>query len=397
MKLKFLLFLFFTVPLVFAQQVPILPAVYKGYINSACNINGAKLQAYINNELRGETIIYCQNNICWYGSIKGLQYADLAVSGKPEENGTAIIEFYVYINGNKVKLDKTDIFVSGQVKILNFTVTSEQCNILFPSVPTYVSPTTGPGPTIITTKEIEEKLKELGIKAVIEKIIPIQNITEVKVEYNTTLKIKPKVEEVIPKPEIKKVIEKIKEELVKLLKKEIKVEVKPIETKINVQLIKIITKGGKEKIFTKIEKEVKVDKVIEVVPKDLAETADEIIWLKGKIFGILEKDPVFEVSPEDNKIAYLVEGDKTEEALKTITLTYSYEIIEKPVVRQNVTNITKPEIKPNITVPQNVTKPKANITTQKKPKKVSYLPLIIILAVIIGVAVYFLRRAKPSS
>jgi len=83
--------------------------------------------------------------------------------------------------------------------------------------------------------------------------------------------------------------------------------------------------------------------------------------------------------------------------LKTITLTYSYEIIEKPVVRQNVTNITKPEIKPNITVPQNVTKPKANITTQKKPKKVSYLPLIIILAVIIGVAVYFLRRAKPSS
>jgi len=402
--LLYLLLLTFFLNGIFARSpppIPPTPAVYYGLIQASCNINGAELQAYINNELRGRIDIICINDtFCKFGG-PSLSENKLIVPGNLKENNSAKVEFYIHINGNKVKVGE-NTFVIGKMEKLNFILTPNQCRSLFPTTP--------PQPLTDTTiisketryKNIEKTLKELGIKDVVEDKYGIQNITDVKVVFNITIEVKPKKEELLSRPEIKKALEKIKEGLSKSLNEDIKIEIEPVEATVTIELIKIKMKTGDVVYLTKIEKVIEdADRVIEIIPKDLIETVDDLIWIKGVNIKVLEVGSIFEIVPENHRISYIIKGNKTGKINEIFTVKYIYEVIKKSSTEENITSIIQPQpAKPK----QNISKTEQNITqsqnisvSRTKRSNIGIFVILVVLVVaMVGAFLYITKKEEEK-
>ncbi len=339
----FLFILLFFIGLGYSQlSVPSLPAVYKGEINSLCEINGFSLIGYIDNEERGRTGIYCDSKACWYGSIKNIYEKDLIIEGYENENKIKNISFNVCGNNRCVKIGE-DLFISGNVEILNFSIDEKSCSLLFPSEiegePTRMlisSPTTNK-----TKHLLENETRETFILSLIEKENLYDVLTKDGIALKDILNISVLGEVVVnvmdkrdTKENFENVVNKVKSLISK--KKEIRDEEINMGVLTNIamkiRVIEIIDKEGNKEIYTKIEKKILEDReerIIEVVPKDVASSITEIVMIKGQIIEIIEQDPVFEIKPQDGGFSYVVKGNKTSSALKTITLYYSLDQLEK--------------------------------------------------------------------
>ncbi len=111
---------------------------------------------------------------------------------------------------------------------------------------------------------------------------------------------------VLKKSSLKSYAEKIKE-----MQEEVVVTTKFTKGWINFM-------NGSKTQFTFIEKDISSspDKVLEVIPKEIAESSNEIQVFQQ--FIIIEKDPIFQIQAKDGKIHYLLKKDVNEEDIKKI-------------------------------------------------------------------------------
>ncbi len=188
----------------------------------------------------------------------------------------------------------------------------------------------------------------------------------------------------------------------------VEVKLKPVEA---VTVARVVNINGKtETIVTKFVNT--VSSVIEYIPKDVAETADQVKWMKGVVLTVVERDPAFEVVPDNKILVYAVPGDKVKEVNNAITLEVipelkivTFEASAAPVtaVTENVTKpvTTQPTTQP--TTQEQVTQPttenKTNVTQpatqeQAQPSNLVLVAAIVVIAAILAAAYYISRRKE---
>ncbi len=333
----FLFVLLFFIGSSYSQlSTPSLPAVYKGKINTLCEINGFSIIGYIDNEERGRTNIYCDSTACWYGGIKNIYEKDLVIEGYENENNIKKISFNVCGDNLCVTIGE-DTFVSGNVKILNFSIDKNDCSLLFP--PEIEEEPIGMIISSPTTNKTEPVTRNETISSFITSFIEKENLYDILVKDEITLNdilnisiLEEVVVNIADKEDTKKTLNRIADEVKSLITQKRNLRDEEIninaltDLTIKIKVIEIMDKNGNKRIYTKIEKEIqreRKDRVIEVVPKDVASSVSEIIMIKGQIIDVIEQDPIFEIKPEEDGFSYVVKGNKTDSAVKTTTLFYS--------------------------------------------------------------------------
>jgi uncharacterized membrane protein YgcG len=387
--------------------IPPLPTVFKGDLTTTCSLTNPKILAEFNNTQYLADLVFDNNSYKFGGTYS----KDIVIEGEGN------VYFYVITNESGVIKKSNSILNTtlnpGSVKYLNLKL--DDCNFQVISTPKTPTPSTPKAPsnggtsggtssysssgggggggssskshgggssggsysgsssnaissststskgetktpkeTTTTKEKTTEELKNLVASVLNEEV------KEVKVLEQKTIKIKK--EDV---KDVSKVINEISGSL-----KNKKVELKSVDVKVNLKILKVKTESG-EKEVSLVEKKTNANKVIEVISKEIVNSASEIKFVKGK-FNIIKNDPVIEVIPENSVYSYIIPKKLDERNLKKI-ITLKEEEIEKPK------QITQTTTKPKQT--KEVVKPKKE---SNKTVLVGLVAIVVLLALIIA-------------
>lgn len=117
--------------LVWAESPPPLPSVYWGTVSSSCSLDGGRIYAVVNGDIRGQLPLVEMNEHYYKFGGPGSDENSLIISISPEENGVTTVEFNLCISNRCVTLGQ-DLLVEDQWKELNFEVNFDTCSLLYP-------------------------------------------------------------------------------------------------------------------------------------------------------------------------------------------------------------------------------------------------------------------------